>query len=48
MLDAFHRSTGKRSGFETLSGCAPAGYGAPVLLKGELLVIPFLAECKLD
>jgi hypothetical protein len=48
MLDAFHRSKGKRSGFERLSGCAPAGYGAPVLLKGESLAIPFLAERKLD
>jgi hypothetical protein len=48
MLDAFHRSTGKRNGFEILSSCAPAGYGVPVLLKGESLAAPFLAERKLD
>jgi hypothetical protein len=48
MLDAFHRSVGKRNGFERLSGCAPAECGGPVLLKGELLAAPFLAERRLD
>lgn len=48
MLDAFHRSVGKRNGFERLSGCAPEECEAPVLLKGGSLAAPFLAERTLD